>query len=183
MKITNVLLSLFLAISLSYAESVLSQQKAIDNDRQETLKMLYKAYPGSKNAIAQAYGYATFSNVGINLLFFSAEGGSGVAVNSKTGHKTYMKMASGGLGIGLGIKDFRAVFVFDNKEVLDSFINSGWEANTQVDAAAKSDEKGGSIEGAITVQSGIKLYKLTKNGLALQATIQGTKYWKDDDLN
>lgn len=26
-------------------------------------------------------------------------------------------------------------------------------------------------------------FKLTKNGLALQATIQGTKYWKDGDLN
>lgn len=27
------------------------------------------------------------------------------------------------------------------------------------------------------------LYQLTENGLALQATIQGTKYFKNDDLN
>ena len=67
--------------------------------------------------------------------------------------------------------------------MLESFINNGWEANAQADAAAKSDEKGGSVEGAVTVQKGMRLYKLTKNGLALQATIQGTKYWKDDDLN
>ena len=145
--------------------------------------MLYKAYPSSKNDIKQEYGYATFSNVGINLIFLSAEGGSGVAVNNKTQKKTYMKMASGGIGIGLGVKDFRAIFVFDTKEVLDMFVNSGWEANAQADAAAKQDSKGGSLEGAITVQPGMRLYKLTKNGLALQATIQGTKYWKDDDLN
>ena len=106
-----------------------------------------------------------------------------MAVNSKTGKKTYMKMASGGVGIGLGVKDFRAIFVFDNKDVLESFVNSGWEANAQADAAAKSDSKGGALEGAITVQPGMRLYKLTKNGLALQATIQGTKYWKDGDLN
>ncbi len=33
------------------------------------------------------------------------------------------------------------------------------------------------------VAPGIKLYQITENGLALQATIQGTKYWKDAELN
>lgn len=183
MPLIKILLAIFLCASLSHAESVVEKRKAINTDSQETLTMLYKAYPSSKNDIKQAYGYATFSNVGINLIFLSAEGGSGVAVNNKTQKKTYMKMASGGIGIGLGVKDFRAIFVFDTKEVLDMFVNSGWEANAQADAAAKSDSKGGSLEGAITVQPGMRLYKLTKNGLALQATIQGTKYWKDDDLN
>jgi len=183
MKMIHVLLTLLFCGTLSYAESVAEQRKSINNDSQETLTMLYKAYPSSKNDIKQAYGYATFSNIGVNLVFFSAEGGSGVAVNQKTGKKIYMKMASGGVGIGLGVKDFRAIFVFDNKDVLESFVNSGWEANAQADAAAKSDAKGGALEGAITVQPGMRLYKLTKNGLALQATIQGTKYWKDGDLN
>jgi len=183
MKMMKLLLSIFFFFFFLYAESVPEQRKAINNESQETLGMLYKAYPSSKNDIKQAYGYATFSNVGVNVIFFSAEGGSGVAVNQKTGKKTYMKMASGGVGIGLGVKDFRAIFVFDNKDVLESFVNSGWEANAQADAAAKSDAKGGALEGAITVQPGMRLYKLTKNGLALQATIQGTKYWKDGDLN
>ena len=183
MKMIHVLLTLLFCGTLSYAESVAEQRKSINNESQETLTMLYKAYTSSKNDIKQAYGYATFSNIGVNLVFFSAEGGSGVAVNQKTGKKIYMKMASGGVGIGLGVKDFRAIFVFDNKDVLESFVNSGWEANAQADAAAKSDAKGGALEGAITVQPGMRLYKLTKNGLALQATIQGTKYWKDGDLN
>jgi len=39
------------------------------------------------------------------------------------------------------------------------------------------------VNASITVALGIRIYKLTKNGLALQATIQGTKYWKDGDLN
>jgi len=29
----------------------------------------------------------------------------------------------------------------------------------------------------------VALYQLTETGLALQATIQGTKYFKDDELN
>ncbi len=149
----------------------------------ETLAYLYKYAPESKQVIKKAYGYATFSNVGVNVILISAEGGYGLAHNNRTGKNIYMNMASGGLGLGLGVKDFRAVFIFENKKVFDNFVNYGWEANAQADAAAKADDKGGAINAAITVAPGIKLYKLTKTGLALQATIQGTKYWKDGDLN
>jgi len=59
----------------------------------------------------------------------------------------------------------------------------GWDASAQADATAKSADKGGAYAGAIEIAPGIKLYQITENGLALQATIQGTKYWKDDDLS
>ena len=133
--------------------------------------------------VSSSYGYATFSNVGVNLVFFSAEGGSGLAHNNKSGKNIYMNMGSAGVGLGLGVKDFRAIFLFANKKVFDNFVNHGWEANAQADAAAKANEKGGALNAAITVAPGIRLYKLTQNGLAIQATIQGTKYWKDGDLN
>jgi DNA-binding HxlR family transcriptional regulator len=32
-------------------------------------------------------------------------------------------------------------------------------------------------------QPGIRMYQLTEHGLALQATIQGTKFWTDDELS
>ena len=94
-----------------------------------------------------------------------------------------MNMVSGGFGFGLGIKDFRAIFLFKNAKAYNNFINHGWEANAQADAAAKVGREGGAINAAITVAPGVRLYKLTQNGLALQATIQGTKYWKDGNLN
>ncbi len=149
----------------------------------ETLQLLYKHAPEAKEMIAKSYGYAAFSNVGVNLVLLSAEGGTGVAHVNGSGMNTYMNMASGGVGFGLGIKDFRAVFLFENKEVFERFVNEGWEANAQADAAAKLADKGDAYGAAITVAPGIRLYKLTQNGLALQATIQGTKYWKDNELN
>lgn len=149
----------------------------------ETLQLLYKYAPEAKDMIYYSYGYATFSNVGVNLVLFSAEGGKGVAHNNKTGINSYMNMASGGLGFGLGVKDFRAVFIFENKRAYDTFVNSGWEANAQADVAAKYEENGGALNAAETVAPGVRLYKLTQTGLALQATIQGTKYWKDEELN
>jgi hypothetical protein len=39
------------------------------------------------------------------------------------------------------------------------------------------------VAAAETVIPGVEIYQITKNGLALQATLQGTKYWKDKKLN
>ncbi len=164
-------------------EEIKKARQEIQKMSRETLQLLYKHAPEARSRIKHAYGYATFSNVGINVFLLSTENGSGLAHNNKTGKDIYMKMFSGGVGLGLGVKDFRIVFIFDNKKVFDEFINSGWEANAQADAAAKAEEKGGAASGAFTVAPGVHIYKLTKNGLALQATIQGTKYWKDDELN
>lgn len=149
----------------------------------ETLQLLYKYAPEAKNMLLGSYGYATFSNVGVNLVLLSAEGGKGVAHNNRTGINSYMKMASAGVGLGIGIKDFRAVFLFKDKKAYENFVNNGWEANAQADAAAKYDDNGGALGAAETVGVGIRLYKLTQNGLALQVSMQGTKYWKDDELN
>lgn len=155
----------------------------IQTMRATTLERLYKVHPAARADVQKAAGYAVFSNVGINLILLSAAGGSGVAHDNRSGKDTYMKMVSGGFGIGLGVKDFRGVFVFSTTEKLNQFTNSGWEASAQADAAAKAGNKGGAAAGAITVAPGVNLYQLTENGLALQATIQGTKYFKNDDLN
>ena len=175
--------AIFMLSGFFNSDSVEDQKKDIQKEKKETLAFLYKKAPQAKALIQKSYGYAAFSNFGINLLLLSTENGEGVAHDNKSGKEVYMKMWSGGVGVGLGVKDFRAVFVFKTKKAFDNFVNSGWEANAQADAAAKSGEKGGEYGGAVTVADDILLYKLTKNGLALQATIQGTKYWKNDDLN
>lgn len=175
--------ALMLAAVPAHAESAAEKRAEIQKMRSATLTRLYKVHPAAKAAIQSAAGYAVFSNVGINLVLLSAAGGSGVAHDNKSGRDVYMKMASAGLGIGLGVKDFRGVFVFASADKLASFINSGWEASAQADAAAKAGDKGGAAAGAVTVAPGVSLYQLTENGLALQATIQGTKYFKSDELN
>ena len=51
------------------------------------------------------------------------------------------------------------------------------------DAAAKAGKSGAAYSGAAEVAPGVWVYQITKNGVALQVTLQGTKYYKDDDLN
>lgn len=165
------------------AASPEEKRNEIQEMRSETLAKLYKVHPLAKGDIQQAVGYAVFSNIGVNLILLSAAGGSGVAHDNRTGKDIYMKMVSGGVGFGLGIKDFRGIFVFSTAKAFKQFVESGWAADAQADAAAKSGKKGGALAGAITVAPGVDLYQLTETGLALQATIQGTKYFKDDELN
>ena len=151
---------------------------------QDTLTRLYKAQPAAKTAVEKGYGYAVFSNTGVKILLAGSGKGKGLAVNNKTKQETFMKMLELQAGLGMGVKKFRVVFVFENQKAFDSFVNSGWEFGGQTSAAAKtSPEKGGSMEGAASVSEGVWMYQLTDKGLALEITAKGTKYSKDDDLN
>ncbi len=149
----------------------------------ETLERLYKEAPAVRKKIKNAAGYGTFANANVNLIFVSAGGGYGVVVDNSTGQRTYMKMALGGIGLGLGAKDYRQVLIFNSKETLDKFTQSGWEFGGHADAAAKAGESGGELSGEGAIGSDIEAYSMTESGLALQATVTGTKYWKDKNLN
>ena len=81
------------------------------------------------------------------------------------------------------MKDYRVIFVFADDKALTQFLDSGWSGSAQTDAAAKAGEKGAAYSGAVEIAPGVFVYEITKNGLALQLTLQGTKYYKDDDLN
>lgn len=158
------------------------KRQAVLSMRDGVMSDLYKFHPQARSEIASAPGYAVFSNANVYLIFVSLGGGHGVVKDNKTGKNTFMKMGEAGIGFGLGVKDFRAVFIFHNRPVMDKFINSGWEFGGQADAAAKAGEKGAAVGGEVVIDD-ITIYQLTESGLALQVTVKGTKYWKDDELN
>ena len=149
----------------------------------EALKDLYKMQPKAQEEIQKSAGYAVFDNTGVNVLLLSTARGAGIAIKTKANQETFMKMISAGAGIGLGVKDYRVIFVFETDKAFKEFLDSGWSGSAQADAAAKVGDKGSAESGALEVAPDVWVYQITKNGLALQATLQGTKYYKDDDLN
>ena len=180
-------LLLFVAI---VASGMANAKDTPDQKREKTRKMaaqtlqdLYKLQPLSKAALQKAAGYAVFNNIGTNVLLLSTARGAGLAVNSANRQETFMKMISAGGGLGLGVKDYRVIFLFESGKALERFLNSGWSGSAQADAAAKAGKNGGAYSGATEVAPGVWVYQITKNGLALQLTLQGTKYYKDNDLN
>jgi len=182
------------------------ERAEIRKERIEIINTVAKDKPEIKKKIKDAAGYASFSAVNVNLLLLATARGVGIVKDNKTGKETFMKVTSLGGGIGAGVKDLQALLIFNEHETLKKFIESGWQFGAQADAALKSGDKGhavgesasvavdsedGSVDtglssgaGDVTqVETAIEIYRITKSGISMQATIAGTKFSKDDDLN
>lgn len=173
--------------------------------RDATLAQFYARDPSLREKVARAPGYAVFSDVGLHLFVVATGNGYGIAVDRRTGHDTYMRMGELGAGIGMGAKSYRVLFIFQEQAMLTSFIDKGWNIGSDADAGLVAGNVGGTVGGQADVGasgasagaggsaghsgattgagSGVSTYQLTESGIALEATLSGTKYWRDGDLN
>jgi len=189
LQFAKIVCPLFLALILASLTGCVTTGNSVSDRHSSILKMennvlaqLYSIAPEVKEKIDSSPGYAVFSSANVNILLISFGGGYGVVKNNRTQKRTYMKMGEAGVGPGLGIKDFRAVFIFHSDDALESFVDYGWSLGAHIDAAAKMDEKGGATGGSLSIGD-ITVYEITKSGLTLQATLKATRYWKDASLN
>ena len=183
MRALSLLFAMCLAATPAFADKADKERAEIQKIEKDTLAKLYSVQPSAKGVIEKAAGYAVFNNFGMKILVAGSGTGKGVAVDRKTGHRTYMKMGELQAGLGIGVKKFQVVFVFESADKLNTFMNQGWEFGGQTTAAASTGDKGASMQGALSVSPGVWMYQLTDKGLAVEATVKGTKYWKDENLN
>ena len=187
--LTLTLCALALALPVAPAHALfdskpVAQQRAdILKQSEQTMGRLYRLEPHARELVEKSAGYATFNNFGMKILVAGGGSGSGVVMRKDNGKPVFMKMVEVQAGLGIGIKSFTVVFVFETEKAMNDFINSGWEFGGQATAAAKYENKGGAYEGAANVADGVWMYQLTDNGLAAEITAKGTKYYKDSDLN
>jgi len=163
-------------------KTVAQQRQDILVKNQAILKQLYAAQPKAKDLIEKSTGYATFSNFGMKILIAGGGTGSGVVI-SKDKKSVFMNMAEVQAGLGIGIKSFQNIFVFQTDAAMNDFVNSGWTFGGQVTAAAKYEKDGDAYQDATVVAPGVLMYQLTDSGLAAEITGKGTKYYKNTDLN
>jgi len=163
-------------------KTIAQQREAILTKNKQTLQDLYNAQPKAKAVVEKGIAYATFSNFGMKILIAGGGTGSGVVIPKK-GAPIYMNMAEVQAGLGLGIKSFQNIFVFETEAALNDFVNSGWTFGGQVTAAAKYEKDGDAYQDASLVAPGVLMYQLTGSGLAVEITGKGTKYYKDSKLN
>ena len=192
------------------------KRQTVRKQRDAMLDELYKTKPEMKDRVKQAAGYATFKQTDVNLFLLASGNGYGLLVDNKTGKETVMRVASLGGGVGMGVKDLRVIFVFNDSKVMQQFLEQGWQFGGKADASAKYQDTGASAEQNVkanvdfkegTVAAGsstdtragtekadtqraaaalggpMEIYQFTDSGLSLQATVAGTKYWKDSKLN
>jgi len=177
-----VLSGLLLAGCMVTGGSVDQKRAAVQDMKNDVLEELYSDKPDVRQQIAGAPGYAVFSSANVNLILASFGGGYGVMRNNQSGQDTYLKMGEFGVGLGAGLKDFRVVMVFHTQEAMTRFMDYGLAFGAQADAAAVASDQGAAVGGELQLDN-ITVYQLTQTGLALQATIKGTKYWRDEELN
>ena len=161
------------------------QKNKFQKNKSKAMKALYKENPEAQAQIAGAYGYAAFGNTGVNLFVLSSGNGGGMVHSNVTGQEQYVKMISYGAGVGIGLKKYFAVFIFQDKAAYDNFLTSGWSAEGAADATADTGKEGegGSVSAGISVADGVTLYQIADKGFAVQATVQGTKFVVSDELN
>jgi lipid-binding SYLF domain-containing protein len=160
------------------------QQRAdIDGMARQTLETLYAQEPSARRAVEESAGYAVFSDMSTKIFFAGGGGGKGVAVNRASGQQTFMMMVSVSAGLGMGISKSHLVWVFATPDAYANFVNVGIELAADANLQVNPGTGGGLYDGAVEVQPGAWVYQLSDAGLALELTVQGTKYFKDPDLN
>ena len=164
-------------------DSAAEQRWQVDQLSAKTLERLYAKYPDAERIIGECYAYATLSNSGVKVLFIGSSHGRGVAVNNQTGEKVYLRMKELSAGLGLGAKEYNLIFLLNTQEAWENFIAGKTRFGASAEATANDGVSGGSIEGAEYVAPGVWVYQMTTKGLTLEATLKGTKIYKDKKLN
>ena len=148
----------------------------IHENTRDALAHLMKHHPRSKELYDKSYGYAVFSNTKVAVGLTGA-GGVGEAV-TKGGNRTYMRMGSAGVALGLGAQKYQTVFLFQDSNSFKNFVENGWQAEGGANAVAGT--AGANADPSF--RQGMAVYTLTEGGLMLSTDLSGTKYWKDADL-
>lgn len=172
-----------LSISAVSAASVAEKRASIRNMANETLEKLYDIHPSARGAISHASGYAVFQITDAKIVFLGGGGGKGLAVNNATGEEIFMKTGNVQIGLGLGVKRFHVVFVFETPEAFEEFSTKGWDVGGQGTVAATDGVSGDSLSGAVSAGKNVWMYQMTDKGLEISLTVRGIRYYRDSDLN
>lgn len=156
-----------------------ARQAEIDAHAAATLEKLFAAEPASRELYDRAAGYAVFTGTRAGGFFVTGGGGTGVAVDKASGARTYMRMGSGGVGIGLGAQRYELIILFEAQPYVDRFIQGGWDASATAQAAAGRE----GIAFTSSFVDGVAFFQLTDRGLMAQADISGTRFWVAGNLN
>jgi len=148
------------------------QSENIEALVERTLADLYQQEPATREAIASSVGYVVMSNTITKIPVVGVGGGYGVAIETRTGARTYLEMVRFDVGMGWGARSIRPVAIFTDPRVFKDMTDGEWEFHAGAEAAAKVGE-GGAAGGAGSGGPGDKGYTMhvvTDAGVSATAT-------------
>jgi len=150
------------------------QVQTIDELVERTLSDLYKQEPRTRAEVAKSVGYAIMDNKVTKVPLVGAGEGYGVAINNKTGEKTYIRMTRLDLGGGWGARSVRPVAIFHDEAKFKAFVDGAWSATAGAEAAAKVGEAGvagGAGSSETASNKGYSLHIITDAGVSATVTV------------
>jgi lipid-binding SYLF domain-containing protein len=155
------------------------RRQEIDLNARQTLDELLGDPRGDAQSLFdKAAGYAVFSATKAGFVVTGGRG-TGVAINKASGARTYRRMLTGGIGLGIGAQNYDLIIFFETAAQLDRFVQGRWDASTQAQAAAGTE----GITFASSFNDGVALFQITERGLMAQADVSGTRFRVLNDLN
>jgi lipid-binding SYLF domain-containing protein len=180
MRFMLVAMAFVLTLGVAQAQNsteAVQRRLEIDTNAQATLDEVLKTQPSAKELYDRAVGYAVFTATKAGFIV-SGGSGTGVAINKKTGARTYMRMGMGGIGLGIGAQRYSLVMLFETASHLDKFVAGGWDSSATAEAAA--GQEGAAVRSSF--YKGVAFYQITDKGLMAHADVTGTKFWVIDEL-
>jgi lipid-binding SYLF domain-containing protein len=153
-----------------------ARKQEIDSAAQAALDELLEQ-EGARDLYGRAAGYAVFT-VTKGGFIVSGGGGNGVAVDKASGRRTYMRMGTAGVGIGVGGQRYGLVLLFETADRLTKFVAGGWDSSATAEAAAGQE----GIAFRSSFIDGVAIYQVTEKGLMALADVSGTKFWVNEEL-
>jgi len=141
---------------------------------ERTLPDLYKQEPKTKEDIANSVGYVILSGNITKIPWFGAGSGYGVAINNKTGEKTYLEVTRFDVGGGYGARSLRPVIIFQDEKKFKTFIKGVWTMSAGAEASAKVKETGAAGGGGssdLPVDKGYSVHLITDAGVSATITV------------
>ena len=168
----------FIALAAVAQNGAAERRQEIDGNASQVLEDLFGHRGNARELYDQAVGYAVFSATKAGFIV-SGGRGTGVVVNKQSGARTYMRLITGGVGLGIGAQNYDLILLFQTNSRLQEFLDGSWDASATAQASAGTDGVGV----ASTFIDGLAVYQLTDTGLMAWADVSGTRFRVIPELN
>ena len=116
------------------------KRQAIDQMAEDALTNLFREIDSSFVLFEKAFGYAVFDKFSLSLV--DSPGGMGVLVENDSGIRQYLDLGTGGMNLGLGVRQYQAVFFFETEDDLLAFASKGSRAQSSGQGSALDPDVG-----------------------------------------
>jgi hypothetical protein len=144
----------------------------------ETLAELVAERPEAQTDLDSSVGCAVISNSAAKVPMVGAGEGIGVVVNTETGERTYLEVSRLDVGGGLGVRKFRLIIIFFDREELEDLADGELEIGAGAEAGAGDHDDVGTGPGGVAGARNEKrvLYQLSEAGVSATFTVWMIKY-------